>query len=719
MADWSPGLEIGPYVLVSRAGSGGMGEVWKACDARLGRTVAIKRLTGPHPSRFEQEARAMSVLNHPNICQIYDVGPDYLVLEYVEGRPLPVPLPADIIVRTATQVASALEHAHSHGILHRDLKPANILVTAGGVPKLLDFGIAKLMSADADVTSTATGTVVGTAAYMSPEQAEGRPLDARSDVFAFGAVLYEALSGTRAFDGDTIAGILASIVHREPAPLRTTSELDRIVTRCLRKRPAERFQTMADVRAALEQVLTKRNVTEPSIAVLPFTNMSAEKENEYFSDGLAEEIINALTQIPGLKVTARTSAFAFRGKEQDIRRIAEALDVRTVLEGSVRRSGSRIRVTAQLINAADGYHLWSERYDRELADVFAVQDEIATAITRALQVKLACGTAVQRRYLPSLPCYEAFLRAQHEAQKLSLEGMARSREWYERAIALEPGFALAHCMFGIHFAQLANYGLLPAREAMPLVRSEARKALDIDASLSEGHAVLGLVAAVYDYDWQEAERRFARAMAGESVPSEVRRYYALYYLLPVGRSEEAVEECARALQEDPLNLIGRLRLAQCLRSAGRDDDAVREIRRVLEIDENLWFAHFILGLELLLEGKVADALPHAEKASTLAPWNPSARGLLAAVWRKSGELRRAMDLLEPLASGQTYGAPLALATFHLACGEIDECADRTEQAIEERHPAVFFFLRPHAHALRGSPRWAALARRLNLPDESR
>jgi serine/threonine-protein kinase len=421
------------------------------------------------------------------------------------------------------------------------------------------------------------------------------------------------------------------------------------VTRCLCKRPDDRFQSMTEVRAALERVLTKPARLEPSIAVLPFANMSNDKENEYFSDGLSEEIINALTHVPGLKVTARTSAFAFRGKEQDIRKIAEALDVKTVLEGSVRRSGSRIRVTAQLINAADGYHLWSERYDRELADVFAVQDEIAAAIAGALQVKLAAG--VHRRYTPSLPSYEAYLRAQHEVRKLTPESLARGKGWYEQALALDPNFALAHNMFGVHFAQLANYGLMPAHEAMPLVRGEARTALDIDPALPHGHAVLGQVAALYDYDWAEAERRFALARAGDSVPSEVCRHLALYYLLPIGRSEEAAEECARALHEDPLNLLDRLRFAQCLRAAGRAAEASTELRRVLELDESLWFTHFIMGLEQLLEGQLDEALPHAEKAARLAPWNPSATGLLAAAWTRKGDVRRAEELLGQLRPG--------------------------------------------------------------------
>ena len=718
VADWSPGLQLGPYVLVSPIGAGGMGEVWKAHDTRLARTVAIKRLRASHLDRFQQEARAISALNHPNICQIYDVGPDYLVLEYIDGQRVQGPLPAEQVVRLARQIASALEDAHDRGILHRDLKPANILVTGSGTPKLLDFGLAKLIGSDPDVTRTSEGTVLGTAAYMSPEQAEGRSLDVRSDVFSFGAVLYELLSGRRTFEGASTAAVLSAILRDEPAPLQTTPALERMVMRCLRKRPDERFQRMADVRAGLEQVLAKPAALAPSIAVLPFTNMSADKENEYFSDGLAEEIINALTQIPGLKVTARTSAFAFRGKEQDIRTIAEALDVHTVLEGSVRRADSRIRVTAQLINAADGYHLWSERYDRELADVFAMQDEIATAITRALQVKLSPGPVVGRRYTPGLPCYEAYLKALHEAQRLTPEGMARSKEWYERAIALDADFALAHSMFGFHFAQLANYALLPAHEAMPLVRREARQALEIDPSLPEGHAMLGLVAALYDYDWQEAARRFERAMAGEPVPSEVRRYYALYYLLPVGRSAEAAEECARALQEDPLNLMGRLRLAQCLRAAGRNADAARELRRVLELDETLWFTHFILGLDHLVDGQRAEALTYAQRASALAPWSPVAKGLLAAALRGNEDVQRSDELLEQLRNSVAYGAPLGLATFHLACSEIDASADWTERAIAERHPAIFFFLRAHGHALLRSARWPALAGMLNLPDQS-
>src|SRR5579863_2101758 len=441
MSAWANGDQLGPYVLLSAIGAGGMGEVWKARDTRLDRVVAIKRLKGQHSKRFEQEARAIAALNHPHICQIYDIGPDYLVMEYVDGAPLRGPLSAEEAARLAVQIASALEEAHGRGILHRDLKPANIMVTAKGA-KLLDFGLAKSIATDDvtrtdDATQTIEGTVLGTLAYMSPEQAEGKPVDQRSDVFSFGSVLYEMVSGSRAFDG------WAAVLRDDPAPLKTQSELSRIVTRCLRKAPAERFQTAAEVRAALEGAVAKPE-QQPSIAVLPFANMSADKENEYFSDGLAEEIINELAHVPGLKVIARTSAFAFRGKEQDIRGIAEALGVRTILEGSVRRAGNRIRVTAQLIDAQDGSHLWSERYDRELSDVFAVQDEIAAAIAAALRVKLAVQPSAARHYTPNLASYEAFLKAWHHLPKYTPESMMRAREYLEQATILDPSYAPAH-----------------------------------------------------------------------------------------------------------------------------------------------------------------------------------------------------------------------------------------------------------------------------------
>src|SRR5580704_16789398 len=401
------GTRLGPYEIFAPIGAGGMGEVWKAADTRLGRVVAIKVLIGAHGERFEQEARAIAALNHPHICTLYDIGPDYLVMEFIEGVPLKGPLPVDAAMRLAVQIASALEAAHTKGILHRDLKPGNILVTAAGA-KLLDFGLAKL-TADGDATQTVG--ISGTPLYMSPEQAEGKVLDVRTDVFSFGAVLYELLSGRRAFDS------LGAVLRDDPKP---PPGLERVVMQCLEKQPARRFQTMAELREALLQAAAKPVDKQPSIAVLPFANMSADKENEYFSDGLAEEILNLLAKIPGLKVIARTSSFAFRGKEQDITKIAEALRVQNILEGSVRRAGSRIRITAQLIHAADGTHLWSERYDRDMTDVFAIQDEIGQAISEALQVRLA-----PRATVVNIEAWQLCLKGEFHRLRFTPESLAK------------------------------------------------------------------------------------------------------------------------------------------------------------------------------------------------------------------------------------------------------------------------------------------------------
>ena len=497
MTSWASDLRLGPYELVTPIGTGGMGEVWKARDTRLDRFVAVKRLLSPSPPRFEIEARAIAALNHPHICQIYDVGPDYLVLEYVNGRPLQGPLAADAAVRLARQVANALEAAHAKGILHRDLKPSNVLVTEDGTAKLLDFGVAKLVSTDRDATRTQDGTVVGTAAYMSPEQAQGQPIDVRSEVFSFGAVLYELLAGRRAFEGPSTAAVLSAVLRDEPPPLAAPTALDAIVRRCMQKDPARRFPTMTAVRAALDETAAERPASEQSsIAVLPFANLSADPENEYFGDGLAEEIINLLVQTPGLKVIARTSAFAFRGKQEDIRRIAEILDVAHVLEGSVRKAGNRIRVTAQLISARDGSHLWSKRYDRELADVFAIQDEIAQAIAVNLYLTFGGETASRRRPTQSLPAYEALLRARYYA--FAKADFGRSLASLEEAIAIDSEFALAHSSLGALFLIRLTAQAMPAHDAAPLARRHAQRALEIDASLPEAHSTLGSIAAMYD-----------------------------------------------------------------------------------------------------------------------------------------------------------------------------------------------------------------------------
>jgi len=725
----SPGARLGPYKIVALIGSGGMGAVYRARDSRLGRDVAIKVADERFSDRSSLEAKAIAALNHPNICTLHDVGPNYLVMELLEGLTLAGriaagAMPIGEVVEVGRQIAGAIEEAHRQGVLHRDLKPGNVMFSqrrgssAPPTIKVLDFGLAKLIGGDPETTRTVAGTLLGTPAYMAPEQVEGRPLDERSDIFSLGAVLYEMASGRRAFTGSSLVEVMNAVLRNDPEPFQVSPPLDRIVRRCLQKDPAQRFQTMAEVRTALDtarnSMSPKSTDTQPSIAVLPFADMSAGKDHEWFSDGLAEEIINALVHVPGLTVIARTSAFAFKGKHEDIRRIAEVLGVSFVLEGSVRRAGDRVRVTAQLIKAATGTHLWSNRYDRDMADVFAIQDEIAQAIAAALEVKLA-GTPIPRRYAPALPAYEAFLRARYHWAKGTPESLARCREHCEQAIALDPGFALAHIGLADYYLFLATgIGVVPAHVAMPAARSAAQRALDIDPSLPDAHAVLGSVAGVYDYDWKEAEREFRLALTQDVVPPSVRVRYAYFYLVSIGQPLAAIEEFERALQDDPLNTVSRNNLALSLGMAGRHNEAATEARRTLDVDEDNSAAYSLLAVSSYLEGMMEEALASAERAYALAPWSAITTGRFAGLLASSGNLGRAEDMIHKLREApESYAAPRGLSIFYFHQGDIDRAAHWIVKSIEQRDSMVPYYARRHCES---SSRWPELAKLMNLPE---
>jgi eukaryotic-like serine/threonine-protein kinase len=696
----SPGDHLGPYEILSPIGAGGMGEVWKARDTRLDRIVAIKTLKGQHSARFEQEARVIAALNHPHICQIYDIGPDYLVLEYIEGTPLKGPLPADQAWTLARQIASALEAAHAKGILHRDLKPGNILVSASGA-KLLDFGLAKLMD-DGDATQTIG--IAGTPLYMSPEQVEGKPLDTRSDIFSFGVVLYELLTGRRPFDS------LASVLRDDPAPSGHG-----VVTKCLAKQPEQRFDSMTSVLAALREIGTKPVEQKPSIAVLPFANMSRDTDDEYFSDGLAEEIINLLAQIPGLNVIARTSAFAFKGKNEDIRKIAETLGVSTVLEGSIRRVGTRLRITAQLIRAKDGMHLWSQRYDREMTDVFEVQDEVSAAISEALQVKLSPRATAKPRYTPKLPAYEALLKARHFHWQLRPDAMEQAGVLYEQAIALDPQYALAHAAYSNYLFGRTVLSMTPLREAATGIRSAAKRALELDPSLAEAHAMLALLAATSDYDWKEANAQRSAAEAGDSVTPQC-LFDCGNSLRYEGRAPEASAKLERAVQGDPLQLTFRVSLAMALGTGGRLAEAEQHLRQAIHLDGKFFVAYTVLAALYGNRGMFAEALTTAEKAFTLAPFFPAVIGSYGGLLVRMGQPERGQEVIRPLGAGEVYGASAGLALFHLCSGETDRAADWFEKAITERDAVAQGMLQGvPGELVRSSPRWPKLAAMMNLP----
>jgi serine/threonine protein kinase/Tfp pilus assembly protein PilF len=714
----STGDKLGPYQIVAPIGAGGMGEVFRAKDPRLNREVAIKISASQFSERFEREAKAIAALNHPNICQIYDIGPNYLVMEFIDGTPLQGPLPLDRAIRYAAQICDALDAAHKKNITHRDLKPANILVTANGV-KLLDFGLAKVGAASAAVASdamaqsldlTEVGTVLGTASYMSPEQAKGEPTDARSDIFSFGVVLYEMLSGRRAFSKDSAVETMAAIVRDEPAPLDAPSNLSAIVTRCIRKLPASRFQTINEVRAALEQATATPAPTAktPSIAVLPFANMSADKENEYFSDGLAEEILNLLAKIPGLKVIARTSAFAFKGKEQDIRKIAETLNVGTILEGSVRRAGNRIRVTAQLIEAENGSHLWSERYDRDLTDVFAIQDEIAQAISEALKIRLA-----PRAQAVNIEAYQNYLKGVYYGFRFTPEGLAKAKGYFEQALAIDPNYAPAYYGLSVYYFVLGVMGIKPVGEMAPLAKSAAEKALDIDPSTSLAHSVLATIAATCEYDWKTAEAHYRKATSTQPVPPRVRYSYAVHYLLPQRRVPEAIEQSRMALETDPLSMTLHWGLVMCMHAAKQYREAIECAHRALEIDASyhpLWIA---MGLAQLHASLPQEAIATFKRVVDLAPWYHMGEWLLAAAYHQAGDREHSQEWARKLAD--SHGQNIGAALYYAAAGEVDAMFDALEGAFRLRDyymihiQDLLFFDRYHT-----DPRYQALLQKMNL-----
>jgi TolB-like protein len=447
---------------------------------------------------------------------------------------------------------------------------------------------------------------------------------------------------TRLWSGSTVVEFdhgINSAVRRLRDALRDSAEKPRYVETLPRR--GYRFIGHVNPTAASLGAVT------PSIAVLPFADLSGDKENEYFSDGLAEEIINNLARVSGLKVIARTSAFAFKGKQEDIRKIAAALGVANILEGSVRRSGSRVRVVAQLITAADGSHLWTERYDREMADIFSIQDEIAQAISSALQVHFS---RITRAYTPRLPAYDAYLKARYCVAAFTRESLARSREFYERSIALDPGFVEARSGLAVAILTPVFLGLSSAQEAMPMARAAAQSALELDGNSQEARGVLGTIASVYEFDWKEAEHQFKMAMTREPVPSYVRWYY-LVYLLLVGRPRESVEQCLRGLKDDPLSFVGHFHYAAALLAAGNDEAGEAELRELCAIHSNLYQPFYLLGLSHSLRGQHVEALPIAEKAYTLAPWNTGTTGLFAGALMYAGKRHEAEELLKNLLPG--------------------------------------------------------------------
>ncbi len=753
------GTTISHYEVLEKLGEGGMGLVYKARDLQLGRFVAIKVLiagsdeSASHRARLIQEARAASSLNHPNIITIHDIvslpDSECIVMEFVRGKTLGDlieggRIPTVDCLKLSMQIADALAAAHGIGIVHRDLKPANVMVTPEGLAKVLDFGLAKLAGEDTGAIAlgagfgesdrtmsihassqpkTAEGAIIGTVAYMSPEQAQGHKVDARSDIFSFGAVLYEMMTGERAFHGNSGLATLTAVLRDNPTGLSKTGvdappEMRETVMRCLRKDPDQRYQSMADVKNAIEQIyfasrsgviqfssgVWKRPTAAravPSVAVLPFLNMSSDKENEYFSDGLAEEIINALTQLENLRVTARTSAFAFRGAQQDIRQIGETLHVASVLEGSVRKAGNRVRISVQLIDVAEGNNLWSERYDREMTDVFEIQDEISQAIVAILKVKLGSqsgsGTSLVqpaaplvKRYTENLEAYNLYLKGRFELYRMTREGLDASRRLFEEAIRLDPKYALAHDGLAYAWYQESFLGFVAPKEAMPKAKAAVRRAIELDESVAEAHATLGVILALYDWDWAGAERELMRSIELNGSSPVSRDVYAFYYLRPVGRIEEAVSETQQALSLDPLSILFRVHLGFLFYIQGQYQHSIAQFRKVLEMNPQYYLAHAMMGNVYTLAGEFDAALAcyaRAREADANSKFVDSLEAMTLALAGRRAEAAALLDQITRRAAND-YISPVSIAYICTALGDKDRAFENLDRAIHDRDPNI-------------------------------
>jgi eukaryotic-like serine/threonine-protein kinase len=778
---------LGPYEILAPLDAGGMGEVYRARDTRLEREVAIKVLPGPFThdperrSRFEREAKAVAALSHPNILAIHDYGTgeglSYAVMELLEGETLRRRLahgsfPWRKAVEIGAAIADGLAAAHAKGIIHRDLKPANIFLTSDGRVKILDFGLARVEAPAPPTAGTATyhpdrtdpGTVMGTAGYMPPEQVRGQPADARSDLFALGCVLYEMVTGRRAFARETNAETMTAILHDEPPELtdsgkKVPPELERIIRHCLEKSPDERFESARDLAFNLRAVASdsgfstagarkgtrsRRRVAAAtavillagllaavvywrtrspqaidSIAVLPLVNSGGEPDVDALADGLTESLINSLSQLRDLRVLARSTVFKYKGREVDPLQAGRELGVRAVLTGRVARRRDTLDVQAELVDVDTGAQLWGDRYPRRFADVVLVQEEIARQITANLHLRLtgAEHERLSKRHTANAEAFRLYWLGRYHWNKRNHDGLKSAIKWFGEATAADPAYALAYAGLADAYMLLAAYNYMPPKDAVPPARFAVQKALDLDPALGEAYTSRGWIKYIFAWDWAGAESDFRQALA-LSPGYATGHHWLADFLTAMGRFDEAGAEIRRARELDPLSGIINRDVAWPHYFARRYDEAIAQLHTVLQMDSNFSPAYSLLGRAYEQKGEHDKAVAALQKAVTLSQENPATRLMLAHAYAVAGKPDEARGTLQELhgQSGPTYLSSYAVATVHLALGETDQALALLRRASEERSSdLVYLKVDPKVDPLRSHPRVIELMKAMNLP----